>query len=70
MRKNRSQQQQNSLEIAASVVEPERLTPHKFTSNHCSASFESGLLICVKQKYLPNNEIQNNVNILKFGKID
>lgn len=64
----RSQQQQlGSLEISPVDVEPERLTPHKFTSNHCAASFESGVLVCVKQKYLPNHEIQNNVNILKFG---
>lgn len=49
--------------------EPERLTPMKFTTMHSSTSFENGLLVCVKQKYLPTNEIQNNVHLLKFGKL-
>lgn len=65
---NRPQQQQHTLDYLDTPAEPERLTPFKFTSNHCSASFQNGLLICAKQKYLPNNEIQNNVNVLKFGK--
>lgn len=63
-----SQQQLQSLEDAATSLEPERLTPLKFTSTHSSASFQDGLLVCVKQKYMPGNEIQNNVHIMKFGK--
>lgn len=48
-------------------MEPERLTPMKFTSKHCWASFENGLLVCLKQKYLPN-DIGTDVNIFNFGK--
>lgn len=65
----RSQQQLNSLDDAATSLEPERMTPLKFTSTHSSASFQDGLLVCVKQKYMANNEIQNNVHILKFGEL-
>lgn len=49
-------------------VEPERLTPFKYTSNHSASSFSAGILVCVKQKYLPNNDIINNVNIIKISK--
>lgn len=59
----------DSLDHGQNIVQPERLTPFKYTANHCTASFENGLLVCVKQKYLPNNEIVNNVNLSKFGKI-
>lgn len=65
----RSHQQINSLDGVSTSMEPERLTPLKFTSMHSSASFQNGQLVCVKQKYLPTNEIQNNVHILKFGKL-
>ncbi|XP_055309388.1 protein transport protein Sec16A-like isoform X3 [Sitodiplosis mosellana] len=61
------EQQLNSLDGAATSLEPERLTPLKFTSTHSCASFQNGLLVCVKQKYLPSNEMQNNVHLLKFA---
>lgn len=51
-----------------SHVEPERLTPFKYTSNHCASSFSAGILVCVKQKYSPNNDIINNVNLIKISK--
>lgn len=39
----------------------------KFASKHCWTSFENGLLVCLKQKYLPN-DIGTDVNIFNFGK--
>lgn len=55
-------------QIKSQTSEPERLTPFKYTSIHCPVSFDQGLLICAKQKYLPNNEVINNVNVHKFSK--
>lgn len=48
-------------------AEPERLTPLKYTSNHSASSFSAGILVCVKQKYLPNNDVINNVNVIKIS---
>lgn len=65
-----SRSQLNVLDDPAASIEPDRLTPLKFTSTHSSASFQDGVLVCVKQKYLASSENQNNVHILKFGEFD
>lgn len=44
----------------------QRLTPCKFTSDHCTASFSSGLLVCVKPRYSMNGTA-NVVKVINFG---
>lgn len=44
----------------------QRLTPCKFTSDHCTASFSSGLLVCVKPRYSLNGTA-NVVKVINFG---
>ncbi|KAM7348709.1 endoplasmic reticulum export factor secretory 16 isoform 2-T4 [Cochliomyia hominivorax] len=48
------------------ALEPQRLTPCKFITEHTVVSFASGILVTVKPKYTPHGSISNIVKLLKF----
>ena len=46
--------------------EPQRLTPCKFTVDHCTASLANGVLVCVKPQF-SQGDYTNVVKVLNFG---
>jgi hypothetical protein len=57
----------DSLAYIDNNAEPERMTPFKYAANHCSASIQNGVMVCIKPKY-STNDFTNVVNLLTFGK--
>lgn len=47
--------------------EPARLTPCKFTTDHCTASLANGLMVCVKPQFSSNSDFTSVVRIMQIN---
>lgn len=66
MQRHHGHSQLDSLAYIDTNAEPERMTPFKYSANHCLASIKNGIMVCVKPKY-STNDIASVVNIINYG---
>lgn len=67
---NRSTARLDSGTAADSMTvdeEPARMTPCKFTIDHCTASLANGLMVCVKPQFSSNSDYTSVVRIMQIG---
>lgn len=67
---NRSTARLDSGTAADSMTvdeEPARMTPCKFTIDHCTASLANGLMVCVKPQFSSHSDFTSVVRIMQTG---
>lgn len=52
---------------STSITKSNRLTPCKFTYEHCVSSLNNGLLICLKPNPFMNTNLNNTINIINLS---